>query len=530
MTEFDVLCEKYFAAELTPEEREAFLASLREQPELRRKFLRESIRLGAIHEWAAEQAVAAPKRRLWPVAVAAALLVGIATLLLLKPTPPPKEVVAGESNGSFRPPPLPPKPEPEPEPEPEKKPEPRPEPKPEPRPEPRPEPKPAPKPEPRPEPKPEPPGVPAPKPPPPPRPVTEAMVAVVEEGARKGAELPAGATLEGFAVFVFPDKTRIALGADTEIRDLRSEGGKRMTLVRGVLAVDVAPQLQPLKIETSHGTATALGTSFTIRAERFRLEVVEGKVRMESGARSVVVGKDQAVEADFALKRIPAPDLTTELVGYWKFDETGPRALDVSPYRHHATVEGAVRVKGKAGLAARFDGVDDFIRLPSSKTLDELQDGDYTMAAWCLPNPVPRGGRFVLMGKVGFHLGLVVDDEARYEMWHYLAAGPEAHARSAPGRAVSEFAHLAGVVSRAQGLTRIYVNGRLEGQARWEPGAAPRDYGGRGWTIGMAREAGVNHGAASATLDEVLLYRRALTPRDVAALAGALYAAAQRVR
>jgi hypothetical protein len=369
-------------------------------------------------------------------------------------------------------------------------------------------------------------------------------VFVGEAKARKDLSLPAGATVrttgpDSVAVFVFADKTRVAVGGDSELRIVRSEGGKLLALARGAAAFDVTPQPreQPLQVQTAQGTATVLGTAFTVRSDgaRFHLEVEEGRVRVENPqGRGVVVAKDQFVEADLSVKRLPPPDLVTELVGHWKFDEPGgDTAFDASPQRHAAAVDGPARVKGKLGLGLRFDGVDDFVRLPKSPVLDALHEGDYTMSAWCQTAGVPRGGRFVLMGKVGFHLGLIQDDEGRFEMWHYLNVGPiggQVHAQTAPGTAVAAFTHLAGVVSRTRGVTQIYVNGRLEGVTRWAAGSAPRDYGGRGWTIGMAREAGINHGPANAVIDDVRFYRRALSARDVAALAGASYGAASRVR
>ncbi len=562
--EFDVLVFKHFAAGLTPAEGETLRAALRERPEFRRRFLQESIRVGTIHEWAAEQLAAQPAaarpnswfRPAMAAAAAAVIVATVAVVMFRKQNAPPPVVVvpAVEPIRPSPPPPVPPARQ-----EPLVRPVPRPIEEPS---HPSPQPKP-------PDPSPEPPKAPVPPPPPPePKPVppkepprTEVMIAVLEEvrgtailASEKGEvkakvelSIPAGATvrttgLDAVVVLLFPDKTRVALGAETELRVVRSDGGKRLTLVRGVAALDVTPQPkeQPLQVETAHATATVLGTSFTIRADasRLRLEVDEGKVRLENPqGRTAVVAKEQVVEAgagaELSVKRMAPPDLVTELVGHWKFDETGGNtAQDASPHRHHAALEGTVRVKGKSGLGLRFDGVDDFVRLPRSSMLDALQEGDYTMAAWVQPAEFPRNGRVILMGKVGFHIGLAWEED-RFQMWHYVATGPNgglAHASSRPGHAAGEFYHLAGVVSPSKGITQIFVNGRLEGIARWTAGTPTRDYGGRGWTIGMAREAGVSYHPANAIIDDVRLYRRALSARDIAVLAGVPLAAASRVR
>ena len=557
---------KYFAAELTPEEWDRLQSALRERPELRRRFLQESIRVGAIQEWSAEQLIASTPTarnrgaRRWIAVAAAAGVVALLMLLFRGSDRTPEVAVAppAPKNPPKSPPVVPAPPREEPVPPPVVAPTPTAPPK---------EAPPVPAPPPKPEPVPEkppvpPPPEPPPEPPKPPAPRSEVMVARIEEThgsaaivrdgaetrAKRDAGVPAGSVLrtsgaDAVLALLFADGTRVVLGGDTELGGLRTDGGIQLTLVRGVTALDVAPQprLQPLQLRTAHGIVTVVGTSLTVRADaaQLRVDVEEGKVRLDTPqGRSVVVSKDQIVEAgtgrEPAVKRLPPPDLASDLVGHWKFDEAGGNAaLDSSSQRHHVTIDGAVRVKGKLGLALKFDGVDDFVRLPRAAPLDDLQEGDYTMAAWCSTAEVPRGGRFILMGKVGFHLGLAVDEENRFEMWHYLSTGPDgglAHARSAPGQTPNEFHHLAGVVSRSRGTTQIFVDGRPAGLTRWTPGSAPRDYGGRGWTIGMARENNVPYSPASAILDDVRLYRRALSPRDVAALAGATFGASSRVR
>jgi hypothetical protein len=67
-------------------------------------------------------------------------------------------------------------------------------------------------------------------------------------------------------------------------------------------------------------------------------------------------------------------------VARWSFDEgSGSTAYD-SVGVNHGTVYGATWTSGFIGGALSFDGVDDYVRIPDSDTLDIT--GDLTVAAW----------------------------------------------------------------------------------------------------------------------------------------------------
>jgi len=72
------------------------------------------------------------------------------------------------------------------------------------------------------------------------------------------------------------------------------------------------------------------------------------------------------------------------LVGYWRFDEeTGSTAKDSSPYGNHGTIYGATRVRGIIGKALSFDGVDDYVEVPDSASLQDIKK--ITVVAWIYP-------------------------------------------------------------------------------------------------------------------------------------------------
>jgi len=228
-----------------------------------------------------------------------------------KPTPPPVE-----PEPEARPVPAPPRKEPLPS-EPLRTPTPPPEPAPrvDPQPPPPPEPKPAPE---------------------PPRPARSqvAGIARIEEAkgtafvvaregkspAVAGTELAPGQGLEtggaeSRVVLTFPDKTRIELGPDSSLTDVKVDAGTRLALSTGTIRADVTPQpkAKPLIVATPHAEAKVLGTMLRVVADRdpkkgTLLEVEKGRVELKrlSDRKSVIVGSGQfavaAVGADLKAK------------------------------------------------------------------------------------------------------------------------------------------------------------------------------------------------------------------------------------
>jgi ferric-dicitrate binding protein FerR (iron transport regulator) len=142
-------------------------------------------------------------------------------------------------------------------------------------------------------------------------PRTQAAIAVIEESVgdvffvTKDGKTPAVAgnpvvagqsilTGAGKAAIVYPDKTRVELGADTRIEDLKSEGGKGLFVAFGrILAmVSKQPKEQPMLCGSPYGEAKVVGTTLRLIVDRdassTRLEVEEGKVQLKNLAGKTV--------------------------------------------------------------------------------------------------------------------------------------------------------------------------------------------------------------------------------------------------
>lgn len=91
-----------------------------------------------------------------------------------------------------------------------------------------------------------------------------------------------------------------------------------------------------------------------------------------------------------------APASRGRIVGAWNFNEmTGTRTRDKSGLRNHGTIFGATRVaRGKFGRAVSFDGINDYISISDSSSLD-LGRG-MTIEAWVYAKSV-RASRLILM-------------------------------------------------------------------------------------------------------------------------------------
>jgi ferric-dicitrate binding protein FerR (iron transport regulator) len=123
-----------------------------------------------------------------------------------------------------------------------------------------------------------------------------AVVGETRHASRTGAEVLAGQGIEtgrgaSLAVLRFADGTRLELGAETAVRKVlvggeAKDAGKWIDVARGSLEAEVPrqPAGRPLVIATPHAEATVLGTTLrlTVDAEKTRLEVEEGRVRLKA--------------------------------------------------------------------------------------------------------------------------------------------------------------------------------------------------------------------------------------------------------
>jgi len=220
-------------------------------------------------------------------------------------------------------------------------------------------------------------------------------------------------------------------------------------------------------------------------------------------------------------------DRPADLVLHLKFDDQKTADGETA-----GKVVGKVEfADGKKGGALKLGG-EGHVELPNSDALDKLQNDSYTVAAWFKPEIVPPGtesandARFGIVIKPGWHTGLSYNNEKQFVMEHWLApaAGGEEPVWAGAGtwedsNDAGKWYHLAGVVDRKAGSTKLYVNGELKNSADWEAGKAARDPGKQPWRVGIGSP-GAERWAwpAKGLIDDVRLYNKALSEAEVAAL------------
>jgi len=132
------------------------------------------------------------------------------------------------------------------------------------------------------------------------------------------------------ATVVYPDKTRLELGAGTEVRELKEERGKRVTATKGKVRAVVSrqPKDQPMVFATPNGEATVLGTTLRLGIDPdpqkgTRLEVEEGKVRLKN-----LAGRF----ADVTSGHIAVAAVGIELQARPFLDGTRPTAIELESF------------------------------------------------------------------------------------------------------------------------------------------------------------------------------------------------------
>ena len=188
--------------------------------------------------------------------------------------------------------------------------------------------------------------------------------------------------------------------------------------------------------------------------------------------------------------------------------------------------------EGKRGGALQLDGSGAYVQLANSDLLDRVQAESYSLAAWYRPAEVPPGtesdntARHGILIKEGWHTGLSYNSEKQFVMEHWLApaAGSDEPVWAGAGTweescDAAKWYHVVGVVDRKAGATRLYLNGELKNAAEWEANKAAREYGQAPWRVGIASPGAPKYSwPAKGLIDDVRIYRKALSEADVAAL------------
>ncbi|WP_409342312.1 LamG domain-containing protein [Paenibacillus sp. MBLB4367] len=199
--------------------------------------------------------------------------------------------------------------------------------------------------------------------------------------------------------------------------------------------------------------------------------------------------------------------------GHWTFDESaGSVAADSTAFAYDGSVSNAVwSAGGKYGNALGFDGNGDYVTLPNPFYHDAAfgRTDNFSISMW-VKTGVTGTTKFLMQKgdtNAGFWLRFESDNTIRFLLDYgstYDAA------QSAAAYADGAWHHVAAVVDRSAGI-RLYVDGVLAGQdTSLQQGSI---------ASALPLTVGVNGtNTMNGLIDDVRIYRYALTPSDIAAL------------
>ena len=156
------------------------------------------------------------------------------------------------------------------------------------------------------------------------------------------------------------------------------------------------------------------------------------------------------------------PSSTDSIVGLWHLDEgIGTTAYDSSGYGNDGTIQGnPAWVSGRIGKALKFDGIDDYVEVPDSASLDITDK--ITVEAWV---KIDVSGTDMIIVRKGLAYSLQKYTDDKFEFWVCIG-GTWRGVRGVAGGTVAAtgtWYHVAGVYDGS--YVKVYVNNVLDRQA-----------------------------------------------------------------
>ncbi|HND51637.1 MAG TPA: DUF1592 domain-containing protein, partial [Pirellulaceae bacterium] len=302
------------------------------------------------------------------------------------------------------------------------------------------------------------------------------------------------------------------------LRELPDEGRFRVTVVAAKyddgLLLDAgdppaapAAQASPAAQATQAAQAAGDARSIVVRDPQ-----TAQKIDVPRGGVYQIDALPQTAET-----KLPPPDgskLTEGLIGAWSLDgvATSTPAKDELAGR---LVGDAKFVDSPFGKALSLDGAGDWLVVPRHESMS-VGTGEFTVAAWINPTQLRQAG-IVCLGKYAWTHGWYLDMPTNQGVLRIETAGPDnaphGTVASRPGAIrTNTWQHVAAVVRRGAGQTKLYVNGYQVASGTIGPG----DLDNRkvDLQIGRIQDAQQFQG----DIDDVRIFRRALTENELQAL------------
>ncbi len=206
--------------------------------------------------------------------------------------------------------------------------------------------------------------------------------------------------------------------------------------------------------------------------------------------------------------------LGSDLVGWWNFNEgSGTTTRDISGYDNHGNIIGATYVEGvpgTGGTALSFNGVDNYVWLPSVNPTDAI-----TVAAWVKSaHSTGYSASWQIVSK--YEAYILGTGSAGSRSMSFIISIPGSGWQYGPSYNVPDpdnWHYFVGTYDSRTGLRALHVDGVLR-DTRTSEGTINPDTG----PINLAQRECCPGQVFNGLIDDVRIYSRALTSQEVQTL------------
>ena len=297
---------------------------------------------------------------------------------------------------------------------------------------------------------------------------------------------------------------------------LASVGWKRLTFGRSSFSANTSFNENDIRSYEILGQYGATGSAFTSRVVLDNLAMLSPHPALRPVPDADADGFSNLLEHHLGTSAVdPAAPPAAEFAGmhaWWRLDEAAYPVCADESRGIHGMASGGTRVAGKSGNAMQLDGVANRILMAPAASL--VGTGAFTLSAWVKTSDADGG--VILQQRDASTNGyqgqyrLSVTPQGTVSFFIYNG-GPQFDFATTATIRDGQWHHVAAVREGTEG--RIFIDGVLAGQAS----GAVKSL--EALAVAVGCDYRDNIGFLNATLDDIRIYRRALTAQDLTAVA-----------
>jgi len=197
------------------------------------------------------------------------------------------------------------------------------------------------------------------------------------------------------------------------------------------------------------------------------------------------------------------------MVSYWKFDDAlGATAFDAFGINNGTLVNDPVWTAGQVGGALSFDGVDDYVKVLDSPSLNSLSQ--FTMEGWFYINDISDYRRILFRpGQYAYHIAFLFNPSGTVRFGSEASDGSYSELNSATAVTAGNWVHVA--IIHDGSTKKIYINGIQDANTESQSGFNNNVIS----DISLGMEEGNQAQQFYGKMDEIAIYDRALSASEI---------------